>query len=101
MSTAGIGVNTCVRGDVAEVCVEAQPEVGALLRMKLGGYHVLMSHDGCEVDSVVCCGHDRFGLRRIGVVGVDEVEIRPVGDLLHEWMRSADRDVVPANLRNL
>src|SRR5712692_10169184 len=84
-----------------EVLEEPQAPALALLRVELGGEERAPPHRRSEGDAVRARGDAQRGIRRLGIVGVDEVEVRPARDAVEEAQIAAVLNLIPAHVGDL
>src|SRR5712692_1071385 len=84
-----------------EVLEEPQAPALALLRVELGGEERAPPHRRGEGDAVRARGDAQRRIRRFGIVGVDEVEVRPARDAVEEAQIAAVLDLIPAHVGDL
>src|SRR6266851_3208877 len=101
MSTAGIGVNIAARRYPTEVRVDPQPQVGTLLRMKLGRLDVVLCDDRRELATIISDAERDPRIGRISIVPVDEIEVAALRDPIEQRMSALEVNVVPADLGHL
>ena len=86
------------RRQLAEILVDSQAGVPALLRMKLGGYQVALSVDTAKGDPILGDPDPprRFGGN--GIIAVDEIKVAILGNALKRGMVTLEPNAVPAHV---
>src|SRR3954452_7797963 len=83
-----------------EVLENLQAHLLALLRVKLGGHHVIAPDAADEFAAVVSRRRDDRLIARHDVIAVHEVHARAVGEVVHQRRAPADAQLVPTHVWN-
>src|SRR5229473_1550400 len=81
-----------------EVGEEPEAEAPALLGVELRGDDVVARDDGAELDAVLASPERVRVHTRVGVIGVDEVVVAPVGEPAGDRVPASEAHLVPADL---
>src|SRR5438128_1185106 len=81
-SMAGITWNAMSnRGPAQKVAIDLKSQAAALLRVELGAEHVVAADRAREGNAVLRCAGHQARVRSLNGVGVDKIEVAPVGDV--------------------